>query len=92
MAKNKYYVVENGFVPGIYDNWEECKKNVDGFKMLNIKVIHLLEEAKEVFGLSYNFFNVSSTSSRIWLNLVKALDTGSGVLKSTPACFNSSNG
>lgn len=50
MAKNKYYVVENGFVPGIYDNWEECKKNVDGFKNAKYKSYSSLEEAKEVFG------------------------------------------
>ena len=32
MAKNKYYVVWKGRNPGVYDNWEACKKEVDGFQ------------------------------------------------------------
>ena len=30
--KNKYYVVWKGRTPGIYDNWEACKKEVEGFQ------------------------------------------------------------
>lgn len=30
MAKNKFYVVWKGLNPGIYDNWAECKAQVDG--------------------------------------------------------------
>ena len=30
--KNKYYVVWKGNTPGVYDNWEACKKEVDGFQ------------------------------------------------------------
>ena len=29
--KNKYYVVWKGRTPGVYDNWEACKKEVEGF-------------------------------------------------------------
>lgn len=29
--KNKYYVVWKGRNPGVYDNWEACKKEVVGF-------------------------------------------------------------
>ena len=29
MAKNKFYVVWKGLNPGIYDNWAECKAQVD---------------------------------------------------------------
>ena len=29
--KNKYYVVWKGRTPGVYDNWEACKKEIDGF-------------------------------------------------------------
>ena len=29
--KNKYYVVWKGRTPGIYDSWEVCKKEIDGF-------------------------------------------------------------
>ena len=29
--KNKFYVVWKGRTPGVYDNWEACKKEIDGF-------------------------------------------------------------
>ena len=28
---NKYYAVKVGKTPGIYQTWDECKANVDGF-------------------------------------------------------------
>lgn len=31
MAKNKYYVVWKGRNPGVYDSWEACKQEIDGF-------------------------------------------------------------
>lgn len=30
--KNKFYVVWKGHAPGVYDNWEACKKAVEGFQ------------------------------------------------------------
>lgn len=30
--KNKFYVVWKGRTPGVYDNWEACKKEVEGFQ------------------------------------------------------------
>lgn len=30
--KNKFYVVWKGRNPGVYDNWDACKKEVDGFQ------------------------------------------------------------
>lgn len=32
MPKNKYYVVWKGRTPGVYDSWEACKQEVDGFQ------------------------------------------------------------
>ena len=32
MPKNKFYVVWKGHNPGIYDSWEACKKEVEGFQ------------------------------------------------------------
>ena len=29
--KNKFYVVWKGRTPGVYDNWEACKQEIDGF-------------------------------------------------------------
>ncbi|MFN4286372.1 MAG: viroplasmin family protein [Lacibacter sp.] len=31
MKKKKYYVVWKGRQPGIYDNWDDCRKQVEGF-------------------------------------------------------------
>ena len=31
MAKNKFYVVWQGRNPGIYDRWDACKKEIEGF-------------------------------------------------------------
>ena len=36
MAK-KYYAVRVGKVPGIYQTWDECKKNVHGFPAAEYK-------------------------------------------------------
>ena len=30
--KNKFYVVWKGRTPGVYDSWDACKKEVDGFQ------------------------------------------------------------
>jgi ribonuclease HI len=32
MAKNKFYVVWIGHTPGVYDRWEACQKEIEGFK------------------------------------------------------------
>lgn len=32
MPKNKFYVVWKGRNPGVYDNWDACKKEVEGFQ------------------------------------------------------------
>ena len=31
MGKQKYYVVWKGKTPGVYETWEDCKKQIDGF-------------------------------------------------------------
>ena len=31
-AEPKFYAVRTGFAPGIYHTWEECLKQVTGFK------------------------------------------------------------
>lgn len=42
-----YYAVRNGRVPGIYDTWNECKRNTDGFKGAQFHKFKTFEEAKE---------------------------------------------
>ena len=45
MTKKFYYAVRNGVSPGIYFTWEDCKKQVDGFKGAEYKKFSTLEEA-----------------------------------------------
>lgn len=45
MAK-KYYAVKKGIIPGIYLNWEDCKKNIDGCSGAVYKSFPTLMEAE----------------------------------------------
>ena len=47
MAKNKYYVVKNGRIPGIYDSWDECQKQTSKFPGAVFKGFPTLEEAEK---------------------------------------------
>lgn len=49
MQKRKFYVVWVGHSPGIYDTWEECKAQTDGFPGARYKAYAYLEEATEAF-------------------------------------------
>lgn len=80
MAKNKkYYVVWAGFNPGIYDNWEECKRQVTGFDRAKYKSFKTRDEAEDAFNQSYetirdlkgkkDLFNLKTDSKPIMLSL-----------------------
>ncbi len=47
--KNKFYVVWQGKTPGIFDSWDECKKQIEGFKDTKYMGFRTLEEAKIAF-------------------------------------------
>jgi ribonuclease H-related protein len=42
---SKYYAVKQGYKIGIFDNWEECKESVNGFKGAQYKSFRSEEEA-----------------------------------------------
>ncbi len=48
-AKQKYYVVWQGVKPGIYNNWIDCKQQVDGFPSPVFKSFLNAEIAQEAF-------------------------------------------
>ena len=52
MSKNKYYAVKVGKKPGIYLTWDECSKNVTGYKGAIYKSFPTYEEATTFLGLS----------------------------------------
>ena len=66
MAKNKFYVVWKGLNPGIYDNWAECKAQVDGQEGAKYKSFENREEAAKAFEAGYTHYlkTASSPESR----------------------------
>lgn len=49
MKKAKYYVVWEGFAPGVYDSWDECQLQVEGYKGAKYKAFDSQEDAVEAF-------------------------------------------
>lgn len=47
MSKRKYYAVRKGKCPGIYNTWDDCKSQVNGFSGAEYKSFTLKEEAEE---------------------------------------------
>ena len=47
MAKQKYYVVWKGVQPGIYNNWTDCRLQVQGFEGAVYKSFASREEAEQ---------------------------------------------
>lgn len=54
MAK-KYYAVKIGKTPGVYNTWNECKIQVDGFPGAAYKSFSTLEAAREYISIENNF-------------------------------------
>ena len=50
VAKKKFYAVKVGRVPGIYDTWDECKLQVDGYPNSEYKRFARLSEAESFVG------------------------------------------
>jgi len=49
MAKKKYYVVWNGVKPGIYDSWDDTKKQTEGYDGALYKSFPTKEEAETAY-------------------------------------------
>ena len=49
MPKQKFYVVWRGRKPGVYDSWDDCKLQVEGFGEAAYKAYATLEDAEEAF-------------------------------------------
>ncbi len=45
MPKRKFYVVWEGHSPGVYDSWEECKAQTDGYPGARYKAFNSQEDA-----------------------------------------------
>lgn len=60
---SKFYVVWEGGVPGVYTNWEECKKQVEGFAEAKYKSFATFEEAEEAFDKGYYEYKKANGST-----------------------------
>ncbi len=62
--KSKYYVVWEGHQTGIFDSWEKCKKQVDGYTAAKYKGFTTLEEAKRAVGSNaWNFIGKTAKAA-----------------------------
>lgn len=52
MAKQKYYVVWDGVIPGIYDSWNDCQLQTKGYEQAKYKSFDSREEAERAFASS----------------------------------------
>lgn len=52
--KKKYYVVWNGRIPGIYDSWDACKKQIDHYPKAKYKSFATKQQAEAAFNQGYS--------------------------------------
>ncbi|MBZ9627116.1 ribonuclease H family protein [Psychroflexus sp. CAK57W] len=54
MSKSsKYYVVWEGFEPGIYSSWQDCKLKIQNYPNAKYKSFSSLEEAKDAYNMGF---------------------------------------
>ncbi len=66
--KNKFYVIWNGFAPGIYESWDECQKNIKGVSNARYKGFSTLKEAEAAY---------NDDPEKYWGKKSKQVDTAS---------------
>lgn len=67
--KQKFYTVWKGRKPGVYDNWEDCKAQTDGFEGARFRSFATKELAEKAFNTDYheflNFGNETASENNI---------------------------
>ena len=82
MAKSKkHYVVWTGKTPGIFNNWNDCKKSIDSFSGAEYKSFTSKKEAEIAFTKSYNDYKGINTKKNI-VNKALIKEVGKPNLKS----------
>jgi len=76
MAKNKYYVVWQGRICGVFDNWNNCKAQVHEFEDAKYKSFDTKQEAEKAFLEGYkNYYKKNATThGRDAINRVSTTD------------------
>lgn len=83
MKRTKYYVVWKGHKPGIYDNWEACKAQVDVFTGAQYKAFVTLAEAKiayQTVATAYISYKAGQNIPQV--NMAKLAVVGKPILNS----------
>ena len=84
MAKNKYYAVRKGRVPGIYRTWSECQKQVTGYPGAVFKGFVTEEEAQSFLHSGQSaeakrhIFLILPIHMPMWMDLIFRGFTGLG--------------
>lgn len=61
MGKQRYYVVWNGIVAGIYTSWEECQAQIKGVEKALYKSFDTLAEAEQAYASSpYDYIGIKT--------------------------------
>lgn len=74
MAKNKFYAVKVGIIPGVYSSWEEAKVNVNGFPNADFKGFKTFDEAKDYMDGVDKYITSDGEDEEI-VNKPKTIDT-----------------
>ncbi|MGL4596462.1 MAG: viroplasmin family protein [Bacteroidia bacterium] len=81
MKKPKFYVVWKGRTTGIFDNWEDCKAQVNNFPKPKFKSFPTKSMAEEAFAKSPSDF-MQKKETTIWVSDTKKALIGSPILES----------
>lgn len=87
MSKKKFYAVKNGKNIGIYDTWDECKEQVNGFSGAEYKSFATKEEAKDyIYGKIVTISNDDDNTVEAYVDgsyehCIKAYGSGVIILK-----------
>ncbi len=80
MAKQKYYVVWNGRTKGIFDNWDDCRRSVEGYPDPKYKSFESYTQAVQAYEKpSRNFIKPKTTDNKV-TSTGKTITSGKPVL------------
>ncbi|MGB0870395.1 MAG: viroplasmin family protein [Flavobacteriales bacterium] len=79
--KKKFYVVWEGHRPGLYSDWNNCKKQIDGFAGAKYKSFETLLEAEKALKGNWKDFVGQNKKPKLeekdWIDLVGLPEKGS---------------
>lgn len=68
MVKKKYYVIWEGRTVGVLDNWDACKKSINGYPNARYKSFPTLAEAEKAFKDGYSASIQPKPSKKLFAN------------------------